>query len=59
MRLGINENYINMSTEISIVGTDGFNLYLREIEDFYKDRLNNADDKRVYETLENWRNNAS
>ena len=55
MRLGINENYIDMSTEISIVGTDGFNLYLREIEDFYKDRLSNRDDQRVYETLQIWR----
>lgn len=54
MRLGINENYIDMSTEISIIGTDGFNLYLREIEDFYKDRLSNRDDQRVYETLKRW-----
>ena len=53
--LGIYENYVDMSQEISIIGTDGFNLYLREIEDFYKDRLCNADDKRVYDTLERWR----
>ena len=43
-----------MSQEISIIGTDGFNLYLREIEDFYKDRLSNKDDQRVYEKME-WR----
>lgn len=53
--LGIYENYVDMSQEISIIGTDGFNLYLREIEDFYKDRLCIADDKRVYETLKKWR----
>lgn len=51
----IYENYVDMSQEISIIGTDGFNLYLREIEDFYKDRLCNKDDQRVYESLQIWR----
>lgn len=51
----IYENYVDMSQEISIIGTDGFNLYLREIEDFYKDRLRNKDDQRVYESLQIWR----
>lgn len=54
MRLGIYEPRMDMSTEISIIGTDGFNLYLREIEDFYKDRLSNRDDQRVYESLKRW-----